>query len=186
MAEQISIGEIVLPATGGGLETAAALLPQVYDELRRIAALYLSRERRGGTLPPTALVHEAYLRLVGSDHRWRGRAHFLAAAAIAMRRVLVDHARRKGAAKRGGDAVRVHLDDDLAAPTPREMRALELHELLIRLRSVDPRKSRVVEMRVFGGMTLEQTAEVLGVSRSTVAEDWSVARAWMAAELRRK
>lgn len=184
MTERMSITEILARATEGDHAAAEALLPLVYEELRIIARAYVSHERNGQTLQPTALVHEAYLRLVGSDQRWRGRAHFLAAAAIAMRRLLVDHARRRSAAKRGGGALRVHLED-VPMPTREELHTLELDELLVRLKSVDERKCRVVEMKIFGGMTLEQIAEVLGISRSVVGEDWTVARAWMAAEVRR-
>jgi RNA polymerase sigma factor (TIGR02999 family) len=158
----------------------------VYDELRRIAASYLSRESPNQTLQPTALVHEAYVRLIGNDQRWKGRAHFLAAAAVAMRRVLVDHARRKTALKRGGGSVRLRLDTEIPAATRQDLHALELDALLERLRRLDERKSRVVEMHLFGGMTFEQISELLGVSRSVAAEDWAVARAWLAAELQRK
>ena len=184
MTDRTSITEILARAADGDSAAAAALLPLVYDELRAVGRAYLSRERNNQTLQPTALVHEAYLRLVGSDQRWKGRAHFLAAAAMAMRRVLVDHARRKTAAKRGGGAVRVQLDD-WPAPTREELHALELDELLARLQTVDERKCKVVEMKIFGGMTLEQIAEVLNISRSVVGDDWTVARAWMAAEVRR-
>jgi RNA polymerase sigma factor (TIGR02999 family) len=186
MSETTSITAILARASEGDSASAAKLLPLVYDELRQIAASYLSHEASGHTLQPTALVHEAYLRLVGSDRQWRGRAHFLAAAAMAMRRVLVDHARRKATVKRGRGALRVHLDNGLPAGLRRELYALELNELLERLGSLNERKSRVVEMRIFGGMTLEQIAEVLGVSRSVIHEDWTVARAWLAAELRGK
>jgi RNA polymerase sigma factor (TIGR02999 family) len=184
VANHTSITETVARASEGDARAAASLLPVVYEELRRIAASCLSRESRGDqTLQPTALVHEAYLRLIGNDQRWKGRAHFLAAAAVAMRRVLVDRARRKTATKRGGGSVRVRLDAEIPKVTRHEVHALELDELLERLRELDARKSRVAEMHLFGGMTFEQIGQVLDISRSVAAQDWGVARAWLAAEL---
>ena len=152
----------------------------VYDELRRRAAVQLRRERRDHTLRPTALVHEAYLRLMGQDHaRWEGRSQFFAIASEVMRRVLVDHARARKAAKRGGSAVRVALDDDVAAAAPREVDLIALDTALNELAAMDARQSRVVEMRYFGGLGTAEIAEVLGVSRATVDRDWRFARTWL-------
>lgn len=176
-----SLESLLAKATSGDAAAAAALLPRVYDELRRIAGAYLADERKNHTLQPTALVHEAYLRLVGRDRAWQGRAHFLATAAVAMRRILVDHARRRAAEKR-------RIDEQLAladptAPGAFTSQLLELDQRLIELHRLDERKARVVEMRFFAGMTLEQVADALGVARSTVADDWAVARAWLASRL---
>lgn len=162
------------------------LLPILYDELRRLAQGYISAERSGHTLEPTALVHEAYLRLVELDRLdWRGRAHFLGLAARVMRQVLVDHARRHRAAKRGGGGRRVTLDDAAWAPEPRPTDVLKLEEALRELQEVDPEKCRIVELRFFGGLTVEETAEVLGVSPRTVKRGWRAARTWLARELSR-
>lgn len=174
--------KLLLQATRGDAEVAAQLLPKVYDELRRAAARYLDHERANHTLQPTALVHEAYVRLANSDRQWRGSVHFLAAAAVAMRCVLVDHARARRTGKRDGGA-RVDLATGGGPDARRECEVLELDDLLDRLRQLDPRKARVVELRFFAGMTNDQIAEVLDVARSTVAEDWAVARAWLAAQL---
>jgi RNA polymerase sigma factor (TIGR02999 family) len=183
LAGQSSFTEILSRATDGDAGASAALLPLVYDELRRVASTYLSRQPPGHTLQPTALVHEAYMRLVGSDRAWKGRAHFLAAAAMSMRRLLVDHARARKTAKRGG-GVRVQLNGATAAPTRQEIQILELNDLLDKLGRLDERKSRVAEMKLFGGLTLDQIAESLGISRSVAGDDWTVARAWLAAEIR--
>jgi len=182
-------------AADGDSRAAADLLPLVYDELRALAAQRLRRERGDHTLQPTALVHEAYMRLVGPEGSeasavWRTRAHFMALAARAMRRVLVDHARRRAAAKRGGSGdARARaaglLAEEVADPHAGPEEVLALEELLVRLAALDERKARVVELRVFAGMTGEDIAEALGVARSTVADDWAVARAWLASEMRR-
>lgn len=177
-----SLVEILGRAAGGDAKAAADLLPLVYDEMRDIAARYMAEERAHHTLQPTALVHEAYLRLVGSQQDWQGRAHFLAAAAVSMRRVLVDHARRRAAEKRRGGE-RITLSPDVAASAESDLDVLELDGLLTLLAARDPRKAKVIELRFFAGMTNEQIAEALGVARSTVAEDWTVARAWLATRL---
>ena len=172
----------------GDRVAADELLPRVYDELKRIATAFLAHERAGHTLQPTALVHEAYLKLIGREKAWQGRVHFEAAAAAAMRRILVDHARKRGAQKRGQGGERVELESAEA----REMagalghgtlEVLELDQLLGELAELDPRKARVVELRFFAGMTNEQIAEALGVARSTVADDWAVSRAWLASRI---
>lgn len=165
----------------------AALLPLVYQELRVLAAKYISREQAGISVQPTALVHEAYLRMADGRREWRSEAHFMAIAAIAMRNVLVDHARRKAAHKRGGGSPgrpNITLSSCEPGIADNGLEVLELDELLTRLAQLDPRRARVVELKFFSGMTNEQISEALGIARSTVADDWAVARAWLAAELR--
>src|SRR5262245_8416039 len=160
------------------------LLPLLYDELRRIAARQLRGERVNHTLQPTALVHEVYLRLVDQRHvGWQDRAHFLGVAAHTMRRILVDHARRHSAQKRGDGVQCVSLDDakDLAAP--QEVPLLALDHALGRLETVDPELAKIVELRAFGGLTIEEAAHVLNVSPSTAKRDWRTARAWLNREL---
>jgi RNA polymerase sigma-70 factor, ECF subfamily len=162
------------------------LLPMVYRRLRRMAARYMAGERSGHTLEPTALVHEAYLRLAGgSQPAWRDRRHFFAVSARLMRRVLVDHARARGAAKRGGEAVHVPLDSEPASRRPDLLAdLLALDQSLLRLSEIDPRKGRIIELRYFGGLTVDEVAEVLGVSAPTVALESRMARAWLAARNR--
>jgi RNA polymerase sigma-70 factor, ECF subfamily len=156
------------------------LVPLVYDELRGLAHRQLEREHGPQTLQTTALVHEAYLRLAGDDQVFgRGRAYFFAAAARAMRQVLVDRARRRMATKRGGGGERVTLRDDVAAVDAYAVELLDLDRALQRLGERSPRQARVVEFRFFAGMTVEETAELLGVSRRTVESDWAMARAWL-------
>ena len=160
---------------------AAQLLQLVYDDLRRLAAHRLAHEAPGHTLEPTALVHEAYLRLVGGapDRAWAGRAHFFAAAAEAMRRILVENARRKHALKRGGDRERLPLEEaELLAPEPRED-VLALDEALTELAATDPAAASLVQLRYFGGLSIPDAAEVLGVSQRTAERLWTFARAWL-------
>ncbi len=164
---------------------ACELLPLVYDELRRLAAQRLAREAPGQTLQATALVHEAYLRLVGEspDRPWDSRGHFFAAAAEAMGRILVDHARRRDRLKRGGDRARVDLDRvELTAPGIHDD-VLALDEALERLAQIEPVKAQVVQLRVFAGLTIGQVAEVLGLSISTTDRYWAYARAWLRVEI---
>jgi RNA polymerase sigma factor (TIGR02999 family) len=173
-------------ASGGSQEALARLMPLVYEELRRMASGYLRRERRGHTLQTTALVHEAYLRLVGQDDlSFENRAHFRAIAARTMRRILVEHARARGAAKRGGSRKRVTLEDTLAlAPSPRlDLQALD--EALERLAALDAQQARIVELRFFAGLTVEETAEAVGLSPATIKREWAMARAWLRRELAR-
>ena len=169
----------------GDPHAAKHLFPLVYDELRKLAAEKMSREKPEQTLDATALVHEAWLRLVGveSEVTFENRRHFFGAAAEAMRRILVDRARERNTQKRGGDRKRIHLDQlSLAAErTPAEF--LALHEALDRLAIKDPRKAELVKLRFFTGLTLEQAAEALGVSTSTADNDWAYARSWLKAEL---
>ena len=152
----------------------------VYGELRRRAAGQLRRERRDHTLRPTALVHEAYLRLMGQDPaRWEGRNQFFAIASETMRRVLVDHARERKAVKRGGTRVRVALEESVASTDARDVDLIALDTALDELAALDPRKSRLVEMRFFGGLEMEEIAEVLDISRATADRDWRFARRWL-------
>ena len=160
------------------------LLPLVYRELRRQAAGYLRKERAGHTLQPTALVHEAYLRLIDQrDVRWQNRAHFFGVAAQAMRRILVDHARGRRRVKRGGADRRVTLTDAALIAEQRSVDLIDLDGALERLAALDPRQCRVVELRYFGGLSVEETAEALDISPATVKREWAMARAWLSAEL---
>jgi RNA polymerase sigma factor (TIGR02999 family) len=161
-----------------------ALVPLVYDELRRQAQLYLSREKPGHTLSSTALVHEAYLRLVKQKGvTWQNRAHFFGVAARMMRRILVDHARRHGYAKRGGGEMTLSLDETMAPAPEREINLVALDDALNTLAKLDERQSRMVELRYFGGLSIEETSEVLGVSAPTVKREWASARAWLYREI---
>ena len=161
------------------------LLAMIYDELHRLAAGQMSRERAGHTLQPTALVHEAYLRLVDAGNvPWEGRAHFYGVAARAMRQILVDHARKVGAVKRGGQWRRVTIDENLGPDLDSEYDLFDLHEAVETLARQDPALGRMIELRFFGGLTLDETAAVTGVSRRKVAKDWAFARLWLARELR--
>ena len=160
------------------------LLPVIYAELRRIAARQLRLEREGHTLQPTALVHEAYLRLVEQRSvDWQSRAHFFGVAAQVMRRVLVDHARMRNYQKRGGKLAHVELDEAATLATEQAAELVALDEALDALARLDPRKSRVVELRYFGGLSAEETAEVLGVSEVTVLREWGRAKAWLRREM---
>jgi RNA polymerase sigma factor (TIGR02999 family) len=161
------------------------LIPLVYDELRRRAAAYLRAERPDHTLQATALVHEAYLRLVAQDRvQWRSRAHFFVVAAEMMRRVLVDHARAKLAEKRGGGYARVPLTDAVAMTSGSPAKLLALDRSLARLAAIDPGQSRIVELRVFAGLPVEKVARVTGVSAATVKRDWALAKAWLLRDIR--
>lgn len=164
----------------GDREAFGDLLPLVYSELRARAGSYLRRERSGHTLQPTALVHEAYLRLMGQENaRWNDRAHFFAIAAQAMRRILVDHARKHTAPKRGGGAERISIEDAPQLSAAPAVDVLGLDEALERLAELDPRQAKVVELRFFGGLTIEESAAVLDVSVRTVAREWKMAKAWL-------
>lgn len=161
------------------------LMPLVYDELRRLAGHYMRGERAGHTLQPTAVVHEAYLKLAGQDWaQWQDRAHFIGVAARQMRRILVDYARQHVAAKRGGTPVKVDLDAHANGfSESKSAEILAVDEALERLRNLDPRQAEVLELRYFGGLTVEETAAQLGVSARTVKRDWSVGLLWLRAEL---
>ncbi len=156
------------------------LTPLVYDELRRIAHRYMQQERDGHTLQTTALVNEAYVRLVGGQRiEWQNRAHFYGVVGQVMRHVLIDHARRRGYAKRGGDAQQVSFENGDIMSTERAAELVALDEALDQLTKLDPRKARVVELRYFGGLSLEETANVLEISVMTVRRDWRAAKAWL-------
>jgi RNA polymerase sigma factor (TIGR02999 family) len=163
----------------GDARAESRLMALIYKDLHARAQLYMRRERRDHTLQPTALVHEAYLRLIGEGGHYQSRAHFLAAASIAMRRVLVDHARGRAAGKRSGGKQRVELSDVFTAQSPPLDQMLALDEALTRLAASDARQARVVELLFFGGLTEEEAAEVLGVSARTVKRDFRSARAWL-------
>jgi RNA polymerase sigma factor (TIGR02999 family) len=170
--------------TRGDRQALDRLLPLVYDELRRIAARQLRRERAGHTLQPTELVHEAYLKLI--DQRrvdWLNRAHFYGVASRVMRRLLVDHARRHNARKRGNGFEWVAIDEGLNVPAPNRIPVLVLDDVLGRLEKLDRRLAHLVEVRAFGGCTLEEAAEVLHVSKSTVKREWRTVKAWLSREL---
>jgi RNA polymerase sigma factor (TIGR02999 family) len=175
------VTQILDAAAAGDRKAAADLLPLVYDELRKLAAARMAGESPGHTLQPTALVHEAYLRLVGrgDEQRWDGRGHFFAAAAEAMRRILIEAARRKHGPQRGGDFTRHDLDPDQPAPAEPSPRLLALDEALDRLAAIEPRAAAVVKLRYFAGLTISETASVLGISPRTADADWAYARAWL-------
>jgi RNA polymerase sigma factor (TIGR02999 family) len=175
------ITELLLAVSDGGRDALDQLVPLVYNDLRRVAAAQLRREAPGHSLQPTALLHEAYVRLVDQRHvKWRNRAHFFGVAASLMRRILIDHARARLAEKRGGGLERVTLlGDDTVATSPRGIDVLALHESLERLAAFDPRKERIVELRFFGGLTIEETAEVVGISEATVIREWTFTLAWL-------
>ena len=175
----------LLRAWSEGRERAPEqLMPLVYDELHRLASVYMARERPGHTLQATALVHEAYLRLIdASEANWQDRSHFFAMCAQLMRRILVDWARSHHSLKRGGDLRPVQLDEALVVSPQSEVDLIGLDDALKSLEAVDPRKSRVVELRFFGGLSVEETAAVLKVSVETVMRDWRLAKSWLRREL---
>ena len=178
----------LLIAWGNGEEEALEkLVPLIYDELRRIARRYMKREPAGHTLQTTALVNEAYLRLIEQKGmKWQNRAHFFAISAQLMRRILVSMARARHANKRGGEARQVSLDEALMISEERAAELVALDEAMNELAALDPRRSRVVELRYFGGLSVEETAEVLNISPETVMRDWKRAKAWLYTELNRK
>jgi RNA polymerase sigma-70 factor, ECF subfamily len=181
-----NVNRLLARASEGDELATGELFPLVYDELRRLAATHLARERSDHTLQPTALVHEAYVRLVGpGDVTWQNRAHFFGAAARAIRRILTDHARGKKRRKRGGEQARVPLDAvDVAMREPTED-LVDLDEALDRLAQLDPVKAKVVELRYFAGLSIQETAQALGVSVPTVSRHWEFARVWLHRELTR-
>lgn len=178
--ESTAVTELLLAWRGGDEKALGRLVPLVYDELHRIARRCMAGERPGQTLQATALVNEVYERLVDIQRvNWQNRAHFLAMAARLMRRVLVDAARAKHAEKRGGDLARVTFDEELLPGHDRATELVKLDDALHALAALDDRKSRVVELRFFGGLSLEETAVALGISSKTVARDWEFAKAWL-------
>jgi RNA polymerase sigma factor (TIGR02999 family) len=173
--------------SAGQQEALEQLLPLIYDELRRLAAAYLRRERADHTLQPTALVHEAFLRLIEQrEVNWQNRTHFFGIAAQAMRRILVDHARAQQAAKRGEGATKLALDEALGVAQEREVDLIALDDALNDLAALDPRKSRLVELRFFGGLSMEETAAALGVSLATAGREWQLAKAWLHQQISRR
>lgn len=171
---------LLIDWSNGNREAAAGLMPLVYDELRRLARGYLQRERGDHTLQATGLVHEAYLRLVHQKTTtWKNRAHFFGVAAQLMRRILVDHARRHRTEKRGGEWAKVEFDEALAPSTSRSLDVIALDDALEELAQLNLQHSRIVELRFFGGLKLEEVGEVLGVSERTVQREWRMARAWL-------
>jgi RNA polymerase sigma factor (TIGR02999 family) len=175
--------DLLSRASAGDDQAVSKLMPLVYDELRRLAASYLRRERPGQTLQATALVHEAYVRLIGERaHNWQNRTHFLAIAALSMRQILVQRARRRKAAKRGGDPARITLDEQVLGQPAGDAGTIDLVALddaLERLAAENPRQAKIVELRYFGGLSVEECAAALQISPATVKRDWTVARAWL-------
>jgi RNA polymerase sigma-70 factor, ECF subfamily len=179
------ITQWLVDSTAGNPRALESLLPLVYDELHAQAACFFRRERAGHTLQPTALVNEVYLRLINQhETNWQNRAQFFAITAQMMRRILVSHARRRRAARRGGAAAQcITLEEGLAAGPQRDVNLLALDEALVRLEAMDPEKSRMVELRFFGGLSVDETAEVMGVSPRTIDRQWQTARAWLHREI---
>jgi RNA polymerase sigma factor (TIGR02999 family) len=180
-----NVTQILVAIAGGDAKASAELLPVVYDELRRLARARMASERAEHTLQPTALVHEAYLRLVDVEHpqRWENRGHFFAAAAEAMRRILVENARRKERVKHGGQFERVELDEMQLATTTTDDRLLAVDEALQRLAAEEPQAAELVKLRFFAGFSITEAGEILGLSRTTAYDLWAYARAWLQCEI---
>ena len=179
-----NVTQLLIDWSKGDKAALDALLPVVYEELRHQAARYLRRERAGHTLQTTALIHEAYIKLIDQRNvHWQNRAHFFGIAAQAMRRILVDHARAKNRAKRGGSDIRVSFNEANLVGQQQDLDIEALDEALTRLSQIDEQQSRIVELRFFSGLTVEETAEVLGISPATVKRDWSMAKAWLHREI---
>jgi len=180
------VTELLMRWRRGDQEALQSLLPLVYDELRRLAHYHLEAERVGHTLQSTALVHEAYLRLIGNEPlRLDNRAHFFAAASHLMRHILVDYARKQRAGKRGARNLTLSLDETIDSSSQRELRLVALDDALNVLAALDERQSRIVELRFFGGLSIDETSQVLDVSPATVAREWTAARAWLYREMDR-
>lgn len=175
------VTQLLIKLTDGNAQVLDDLLPLIYDELRVLANRYLRRERKEHTLQPTALVHEAYLKLVDQTQvRWQNRAHFFGVAAQIMRRILVDHARKHTADKRGGEFEKLPIEEEiLVVSDEKSVELLALDEALENLAKIDPQKSKIVELRYFGGLSVEETAEVMGVSAVTIKRQWRMAKAWL-------
>ena len=186
-ASSARVSKLLLNWGQGDQGAREALIPLVYDELRRLARRHLRRERPGHTLQSAALVNEAYLRLIRQDQpQWQNRAHFFGVAAHLMRHILVDHARNRMAAKRGAGAPRLTLDPEIALPQQREVDLVALDDALNQLAALDEQQSRVVELRFFGGLSIEETSVVLEISPATVKREWATARAWLQREMKNK
>jgi RNA polymerase sigma-70 factor (ECF subfamily) len=178
------VTQLLIASCDGNQSAWEVLMPLVYQELHRLAHGYMGRERLGHTLQTSALVNEAYLRLIDQKKStWQNRAHFLGIAAHMMRRVLVDYARSRGYQKRGGDAHRVDIEEAMLVSPQRAADVVALDDVLARLAEIDPRQSQLVELRFFAGLSIEETAEVLQVSPGTVMRDWTLAKAWLRREL---
>jgi RNA polymerase sigma-70 factor, ECF subfamily len=177
------VTSLLVASSNGDQEALNQLLPLVYDELRRLADRYLHRERSDHTLQATALVHEAYLRLIDQKVTWANRAHFFGVAAEMMRRILIDHARSRQAAKRGSGGIKLSLDDVLELTDEKATGLIALDEALKALAQFDPQKARVVELRFFGGLSIEETATVMDVGTATITRQWRLAKAWLYHEL---
>lgn len=181
-----SVTQLLAEWSGGDREALAALMPLIYDELRRLAHSYMRQESTGHTLQTTALVHEAYLRLIGQRMSWTNRAHFYCVAAQMMRRVLVDHAKGQKRAKRGAGAAELPLEEAALVSQAPSRDVVALDEALRQLEAVDAQRARIVELRYFGGLSNEETSKVLGISTATIQRQWAGARAWLRHELRRR
>jgi len=178
------VTELLRRWSGGDVAARESLVPLVYDELRRLARYYLASQRSDHTLQSTAIVHEAYLRLAGRDNvHWENRRHFFAVAAQLMRRILVDHARKRNAAKRGGAQLTLLVDEAVEPSSQRELDLVALDDALKALAELDERQSRIVELRFFGGLSIEDTSRLLEISPATVKREWSTARAWLYEEI---
>ena len=180
-----SVTKLLQDWTGGDQAAADKLMPLVYEELRHLAHQYMRHEKPGHTLQTSALVNEAYVRLVKQRVQWENRAHFFGIAARLMRQILVDQARRRNYAKRGGGAIRVSLNDATAVAEEQSVNVVALDDALKTLEQTDPRKSQIVELRFFGGMSIEETAKALKISPGTVMREWTFARAWLRNEMSR-
>ena len=182
-----SVTKLLIELSNGDRDAVDLLLPVIYDELRKLAANYLRRERPDHTLQPTALVHEAYLKLVDQTRvNWQNRAHFFGVAAQIMRRLLVDHARKHSAEKRGQDFQKLSLDEDIDRAVERSAELIALDDALKALAVLDQQKARMVELRYFGGLSIEETADVMGVTPTTIKRHWRMARAWLYGEMQKK
>jgi RNA polymerase sigma-70 factor (ECF subfamily) len=184
--DSVQITQLLNDLRDGDASAKSKLMPLVYPELRKIAAKYMRRERSDHTLQATALVHDAYLRIVGNQSQWHNRVHFFAVAAEVMRQILVDHARRRRAIRRGGGGARVELVESLLVCTDSADMVLEIDGAIEKLAQLDPRQANIVVLRFFGGLTDEEIAEVEGISARTVRRDWNMARAWFHGILRPK
>ena len=183
-SESIDVSGVLAEVTAGNGDATERLMPLVYDQMRQIAQRLLRHESSGHTLQPTALVNEAFLRLAGNANiDWQGKTHFFAVGAKVMRRILVDHARGKMTQKRGGGQCRIPLSDELCVSNRKDEDVLAIEEALEKLESLDERQAKVVELRFYGGLTVDEVAEALGVSKRTVESDWTMVRAWLRREL---
>ena len=180
------VTNILIASSQGDQEALDKLLPLVYTELRRLAERYLHKERSDHTLQPTALVNEAYLRLIDQNVPWQNRAHFFGVAAEMMRRILIDHARKHQAQKRGSGGIKISLDEAIDVADERAAELIALDEAMKALAEFDLQKSRIVELRFFGGLSIEETAEVLGIGTATVIRQWKLAKAWLYNEVSKK